>query len=184
MKMKKLILALVVSSIVTVLHAASAQWNITKVQSPVDGQIASSMVAYLVDASDVSLADMNSALSTVGLDKLTENNVATKNLTVSSSTGVGTMFNVTVNNDAWVAGTGDYTFYTVVIADVGDQKYYLLSQTITTSVNATTQAFDPKLTFGDQSTNKGWGTVAIPEPTSGLLLLVGGALLALRRKQK
>ena len=25
---------------------------------------------------------------------------------------------------------------------------------------------------------------AVPEPTSGLLLLIGGALLALRRKQK
>ncbi len=34
------------------------------------------------------------------------------------------------------------------------------------------------------STTGGGGTDPLPEPTSGLLLLVGGAMLALRRKQK
>ena len=35
-----------------------------------------------------------------------------------------------------------------------------------------------------KTAQSGGGGETIPEPTSGLLLLVGGAMLALRRKQK
>ena len=47
--------------------------------------------------------------------------------------------------------------------------------TMNTSTGSTTHSYGA---FG------GGGTDPLPEPTSGLLLLVGGAVLALRRKQK
>ena len=37
--------------------------------------------------------------------------------------------------------------------------------------------------FPDNASANTWTQMAIPEPTSGLLLLIGGALLALRRKR-
>ena len=39
-------------------------------------------------------------------------------------------------------------------------------------------------TAGTTGTMSGGDAPGVPEPTSGLLLLVGGAMLALRRKQK
>ncbi len=40
------------------------------------------------------------------------------------------------------------------------------------------------LAGSSKSFGNGGGSEPIPEPTSGLLLVVGGALLALRRRQK
>ncbi len=47
--------------------------------------------------------------------------------------------------------------------------------------NTTALTYSGKFSGGDTPVTPGDGT---PEPTSGLLMLVGGALLALRRKQK
>ena len=51
----------------------------------------------------------------------------------------------------------------------------------TTSVASTSISTTPFSTGGGSGGGEGGG---VPEPTSGLLLLVGGAMLALRRKQK
>jgi len=45
-------------------------------------------------------------------------------------------------------------------------------------------SFNVEKDFGATSESYGGGSSDVPEPTSGLLLLVGGAMLALRRKQK
>jgi hypothetical protein len=63
-----------------------------------------------------------------------------------------------------------------------------MSGTITTALMGTTEFPDvvPSswAVTGITKTATGGGGETIPEPTSGLLLLVGGAMLALRRKQK
>lgn len=50
------------------------------------------------------------------------------------------------------------------------------------------QAILVNTTTGEELTSyggsTGWAKAGVPEPTSALLLLVGGAMLALRRKQK
>ena len=51
--------------------------------------------------------------------------------------------------------------------------------TITTTTGSSTHTY-----AGFSGGGSGGGTDPLPEPTSGLLLLVGGAVLALRRKQK
>ena len=86
--------------------------------------------------------------------------------------------------------TGSQTFYAVIVS--GDN--YGITQTVPVTMKT---LGDTAVAFAELSDDSGvssmtWkpGGVAggssggIPEPTSGLLLLVGGAMLALRRKQK
>ena len=69
-----------------------------------------------------------------------------------------------------------------------DSKFYLTeTKSFTTYAGADDSV---KVSWGSQYSNTtvagGWAsaTGGVPEPTSGLLLLIGGAMLALRRKQK
>ena len=75
--------------------------------------------------------------------------------------------------------------------DSYEGNYILVNGTSTQGVDpmasATWAKFTDQTAYGanDWSTmTAGGGSGGIPEPTSGLLLLVGGAMLALRRKQK
>ena len=89
----------------------------------------------------------------------------------------------------WSAGDKEYyvlvssdksTFYvdptaTTIAAGNIYEKGSAPGDTVNTSTTASTHSYGA---WG------GGGTDPLPEPTSGLLLLVGGAVLALRRKQK
>jgi len=70
------------------------------------------------------------------------------------------------DNDYYIANIGDYTAKTAA-KTVYDMAAYELGGGLSSTTTAIT----------------GWTGAAVPEPTSGLLLLVGGALLALRRKR-
>jgi len=91
---------------------------------------------------------------------------------------------------------GTYTSFLVVFDAAtpvsGKTNYALLSGIATQTLNiGSTTAIASfgtggQATFWNNAANwKSYGpTGGVPEPTSGLLLLVGGAMLALRRKQK
>ena len=64
--------------------------------------------------------------------------------------------------DYYMTGTGSY----LLEADA--------SKTVNLAMSSWTQI----------TASSSGGTTPVPEPTSGLLLLVGGAMIALRRKQK
>ena len=82
----------------------------------------------------------------------------------------------------WTQTISDWTMPTLA----GDPT--LDNQSLGNLANAIAEAFtDLDLgTLPDDPASKGWsaGGGGTPEPTSGLLLLIGGSLLALRRKQK
>ena len=82
-------------------------------------------------------------------------------------------------------GGGDGYYAVLVLNDAGDMaSYYAVD-----AINGTTGASSPT----DRTVNMTWSgseyltlggyTVAVPEPTSGLLMLVGLAGLALRRRR-
>ena len=90
-------------------------------------------------------------------------------------------------------GQGD-TAYAAILYVSKDGDYAignLASYTFTSSMDATVADLSTKL-GGDAgagtpiswSSTTGGGSGGVPEPTSGLLLLVGAGMLALRRKQK
>ena len=100
---------------------------------------------------------------------------------IYSGSGKATYSGVVVTTDKLTAGT-TYDFY-YVITD-GD-KGSLQSTTKSVMGLATGSA---AVSWGNQKTftsdANNWKGGDVPEPTSGLLLLIGGAMLALRRKQK
>ena len=106
--------------------------------------------------------------------------VASFSATQTAANGVIKAANTEFSDSAFVAGT-EYSFYFTI--ESGGQTF--TSQ----SVSAVAQASDVStLQFGNMASRtqdaSNWGGGAIPEPTSGLLLLVGAGMLALRRKQK
>ena len=118
-----------------------------------------------------------------------------KNL-VTSSTQTTAKGNGAYNSKTADVFGSSTTYYVsaVLSANDGSASMEIGSTSFTTpgngdvNVNFTTGAgFDsatPKWPASGWSTSGGGGGEGVPEPTSGLLLLVGGAMLALRRKQK
>lgn len=113
------------------------------------------------------------------------------------TTGVVSTYTLTADDSMNWVFSADYTkagdvngFYAVLVQSGDYYSFYNAGQvTGTTAASAPT---DLKLNADWQGTatlTSGGFVVAhqsggVPEPTSGLLLLIGGAMLALRRKQK
>ena len=157
--MKKIMLALAVVVLAVAANAASFKWTAANVYgadgAKYDGEV--TLMAYVSggSASDAVVA-------------------ATFTPTTAGSVSY------TFSSDALVGGT-TYNFY-MIINDDGKQ---FVSVEKAVAAQATTSA---NISFGNMQTATqnaaNWTTAAAPEPTSGLLLLLGVAGLALRRKQK
>ena len=185
--MKKLVIALAAVAMGITANAASFAW---KVQSGYiwDGAETPAKItsgtAYLLFESALSQSDLVTAFAA---------DAATAASTVSSkavSTG-------TIGSNARIAETvftsdvtTDQTAYFVVFND--DKMYVSITAGAEyAAVGETTVAFgsvtSSSKTFNDVAdgyAGAGWyGAVAVPEPTSGLLLILGMAGLALKRKR-
>ncbi len=97
--------------------------------------------------------------------------------TVTAANGV--VAATTFESDAFVAGQG-YDFYFVI--DNDGSTFTSAVKNIDAQADATAN-----IAFGNMTTQTqnaaNWTTASVPEPTSGLLMLVGLAGLALRRRR-
>lgn len=181
--MKKLILALGVATIAASLHAAAVSWTLTGVTQPETTTTATGYTAYLFLSA-----------STVGTDvTVAKDDVVSAVLagTFASDYATKAIYSGSTNNGAIVKMTdlvGDYkandsiSLFTVVFdaSSVASAENYAISGS-DVSVAYTSATGTKSAAFTNFSANNAWQ--AIPEPTSGLLMLVGGALLALKRKR-
>ncbi len=181
--MKKIMLALMVASVAFLANAAVVNWSMGGIQNLTDSKgtaIATSsntgsFTAYLI-SSTLSDTDLVAAIKD---GTLASNSAIVETTTIGASRGnVKLNWDVSSATDRYTAGI-TYSFYTVLVGN----NYYLKTDTLTveTPTLGTLDMDFGTFTAGTAS-NPTWQPV--PEPTSGLLLLVGGALLALRRKQK
>ena len=113
-------------------------------------------------------------------------------------TGVVSTYTLTAaDSDAWAfsavydkSGADVNGFYAVLVQSGDRYSFYDAGQiTGTTAASAPTSIMVNPDWQGTATLTSGGFVVAhqsggVPEPTSGLLLLIGGAMLALRRKQK
>ena len=189
--MKKLMIACVAMAMAAAAQAASVSWTITNVYSPADTTAkvaAGSMSAWLfvtANSTDVTtiktttLAAVQAVLDTgdlTGLSGLAAahgTNAAAGNIT--GATGL----------DGFSSGT--LTAFAVVVdsTDLASaQNYFLANGGATKDVTFTSATGNKSLAFGSQATitQAAGAWTAVPEPTSGLLLLLGMAGLALKRK--
>ena len=191
--MKKIMIACVAVAVSAVAHAASINWTITNVYSPSDSTAkveAGSMSAWL-------FVTANSTDVTTGIP-VTTMAVVQSVRDSGDLTGLSTLAAANASNTA--AGTiggatgltgfssGSLTAFAVVVdsTDLASaQNYFLVSDGATKTATFTSATGMKALAFGDQTSitqGSGWTATAVPEPTSGLLLLLGMAGLALKRK--
>ena len=182
--MKKLFIVAAAIAVSIVANASTVTWG-AKNATTIDAEKITAGTFYLMYATDSSAVDLSkfaemesfsaSSLATVGLDKTFDT------FDYSSSTYSKKNTGITPTSTGVSAGNG-LTVYEVLISSAGD--YVAYAQT-TMNLAATAGMNQAKALDASQFTYvpKASGGGDIPEPTSGLLLLVGGAMLALRRKR-
>ena len=179
--MKKIIVFIMAVGAVALANAAAVDWSASGIvdvaataaagkNTPANGWL-----GYLIMASD---------LDTITADLANGN-------TDSLIAGAVGATKTTSNKGAFLTGAatgnvaaGSQSFYMIVLnAGTADTaKAYYVSQMVTKDVDA---SLDTTIAFGSQAANSknadNWK--AIPEPTSAMLMLVGLAGLALRRRR-
>ena len=185
--MKKLLLALAVVAIGVAANAASYTWSMTSGRL-YDG---AASPAYLTDGTTAYLMFVSVATQDSIVEKFNAGTAAA--YVEANRLGTGTVNSQAriFDGTATASVTSEQTAYFVIFAN--DMMY--VSDTATASYDALDAA---PIAFGGQaSTSKtvftsgtytengaGWySTASVPEPTSGLLLLLGVAGLALKRKR-
>ena len=187
MTMKKLMIALGVIAITAVTQAASVKWNsgMLKAASNAEGvsgsATASSYTAYLYTFATL---DANNTASGTSVDKLYASYIG-KQTPVAQATANGMgVANITQTGLDNGSNDNPITVYGMVIyVDTATADSY---DGVDAFVKVGFETGTYKDTTGLQFSNMGtqqanW--TAVPEPTSGLLMLLGMAGLALRRRR-
>lgn len=190
--MKKMMIACVAVAMAAVAQAASINWTISNVYSPSDTTAkvsAGSMSAWLfvtANSTDVTTGIPVTTLAAVqavldggdltGLSSLAAAHASNStDGTISGATGLTGFSSGTLTAFAVVVDGAD-------LASAGN--YYLVNGGATKDATFTSSTGTKMLAFGSQATatQAAGAWTAVPEPTSGLLMLLGLAGLALRRK--
>ena len=194
MKMKKLMIVLAVVVFAASANAAAIDWKVSAAgvkgyNGSAQVNIGSGATVYLVLSS--AMGGITSAINDGTFSASTTGVLGSQQTTGNTGvTGTGT-----VSSGFGSAGVGDSVDFRVLVVDsthdVGN-TWYKFSGTVTQSLydETATPAVPTTATFSSTVWGKGteWaksgGSSDVPEPTSGLLLVLGGAMLALRRKNK
>ena len=190
--MKKIMFFLAAIVLAVGVQGAAISWKMgTAIKAPnADGSLGTanagagtlSMYVWLVDQ-----ATYNAATA----DSIIANYSGSLSTATASVTGKSGSLGGTATTDGLsFSTTSDTTYYGIVLTQYksGDTEMYIANK-----AEAIINSAGTKVSVLNLSKNWGggtgpaitsWSSAGVPEPTSGLLLLVGGALLALRRKQK
>lgn len=176
--MKKMIIAAAVALVGVALNAATVNWSVNAVQSSPDNTVGAGWIVQIFDSSvtyDYAKAASGDITAWVS------------GSTVAAGTTFRAAGSTTMDN-----GTSKSIYMVIYDAtSIGDADNFIVSDVMTITANAAGSAVSSGFgsmiatTTQNKFLNSSWtSTAAVPEPTSGLLLLLGVAGLALRRKQK
>ena len=155
-------------------HGAACSWALSGVTASPDNTAAAGWVAYFMDGSTY---DTFNALTADKVGAYAADNYKYTAKTIAGRTGV------TVTATSGTYSGGDTVSAYVVLFDAtnaADAKNYAVTSVLTKPVPASGNL---QMAWAFSSDTAGWQTTAVPEPTSGLLMLLGMAGLALRRRR-
>ena len=166
-----------------VANAAAVQWNVTGIAADPAGTAWTGYKLYLCDASVYTASALATDLAAGKFDALsTSGFVQATSASAQQGTASQAKISATYRGGDYTAGTS-YDFYTLVLNGEGSAATYF---TISADAVATAPGTGYLImTFANLSTNAqtAWTATAVPEPTSGFLMLLGMAGLALRRRR-
>lgn len=181
--MKKFLIIMAMVLIAAAVNAASVSWSGTNVKADPGGNAATSYTIYLVDASVISSDSLAGEIAAGNLSSLKPTGnavVATTTGLAQGGEGIGRWATTASLPSSYEVGTKPM-FYTVILNDqLADAAWYLITDTNTETIPATGNL---SMDFGDQVGVEWQPIKPVPEPTSGLLIMLGVAALALKRKK-
>ena len=181
--MKKLMFMLAAVAMAASVQAATVSWGSTTMYSAEGAKVKNSVTVYVYMLADADAYDgLTDIWGTYGADVKTGGASADNKTTSGTYTSKAT---VPSPDGSAVANT---THYAAIIATIGtgdDMKYYAEKASVTTGDdgNGGYTTFGAGHIDSASAAATGWQSASVPEPTSGLLMLVGLAGLALRRKR-
>ena len=188
--MKKIMIAMAAVALAAVAQAASINWSVANnayAKSALDTANSTRTANYTVMLfAESSRADVMAILATGTTDGLSDLALVDAIKTKATGKASGTISNVSEGNQTVFSVIFDTFTSDMTLADA---KNYIASSAITQASYSGTDAATSLDFTSAQFADSSWTSIAsssgdVPEPTSGLLLLLGVAGLALRRKQK
>ena len=183
--MKKLMIALATVAMAVVANAAAVSWSSGTISLPGGGTAAKGDVSaylFLIDSTTYTALTANTtgtAMSDAVYSAYGSSLASADATATSSKKGAANM-------DTGADYSANTTLYGAILytTTVGTDTYYM-GNVATAFVEGTADIDVSGLAeaLSGTSTATAWSTAAVPEPTSGLLLLLGMAGLALKRKR-
>ena len=182
--MKKLIIALASVTMAVVANAAAVSWSSGTISLPSGSTAAKGDVtAYLFLVDETAYATYSAFTDAAKLsDAVYADYKSLSGYAATATSSKKGAANMDTGND-YSAGT---TLYGVILyTTTQDSKDYYMGNVATAVVEGTADIDVSGLAeaLSGTSTATAWSTAAVPEPTSGLLMLLGIAGLALRRRR-
>ena len=180
--MKKLMIALAAVAVAAVAQAASVNWGGAIANGDPDTEMSAGSTAWLIWSGEAFSGVATTLDTTAGTANNGGTIVATYSITGTDIENFGFMSNYAK------AGSDVNGYYAILVADGSDltRASYMDMGSITgTTATSPTSSllFNPDWDDDSYLSQGGYNTAVVPEPTSGLLMLLGMAGLALRRRR-
>ena len=190
--MKKLMFTLAAAVLAVGVQANNVDWSLQLSAVPKSGADTSVYMAYFFDKATFDAGVTGNTIEQSLLDSALDSSSFYLKSSGSSSDQYITGTSATDTGLRQITGLGSSAIdYYMVLVNTSENKYAIAASDSTTPYDpmsagaGITKSTTWARTQGTASSgNLTWGSVNVPEPTSGLLLLVGAGMLALRRKRK
>ena len=170
--MKKLIIASIAITFAIVTQASNVNWGLS---GSVDTTTYASGMAYLICVNDLAKPTITDDASAAEWYKDNGSSLGTAAFR-SASVVDGEVY----ETEDISSPTGRKNYYLVIVNS--DDNYMAISTT-TKALNITTSSLNISAVWTASTQMASFSTASVPEPTSGLLMLLGMAGLALRRRR-